>query len=199
MNLHTLIEYLYSFSPVIYDLQLNFFNGNHFEILKKELRNIPHDTVFEIGCGTAPILKVFKPRNYVGIDIEEKFINLARKLHKENNYKFISGDGRNVIIKNNFDIVLFSHTTHHLTDLEIIDLLQRIKKYNFKHLVIYDGRPTGILSPILTKLDYGAAKFRDVKDFITLINKDYKINYTKTFMSNRPFYKYQLLILSKVK
>lgn len=199
MNFHKFIEYLYSLSPVIYDLQLNFFNGNHFEVLKEELKDIPQDTIFEIGCGTAPILKIFKPKKYVGIDIEEKFINLARKIHKEKNYIFLSGDGRNVEIKDSFDIVLFSHTTHHLTDLEIIQLLERIKKNNFKHLVIYDGRPTGILAPLLLKMDYGAAKFRDVEDFIPLVNKEYKIDHIKTFRSNRPFYKYQLLILSKAK
>ena len=199
MNFHKYIEHLYSISPAIYNLQLNFFNGNHFEILKKELKDIPQDTIFEIGCGTAPILNVFKPKKYVGIDIGEKFINLAKRIHKRKNYTFLYGDGRTVKFNDTFDIVLFSHTTHHLTDTEIVKLLKEIKKHNFKHLVIYDGRPTGILAPLLVKMDYGAAKFRDVEDFIPLINNEYTIIKKKSFRSNRPFYKYQLLILSKAK
>lgn len=197
MNLHKYIDYLYTVSPLFYNLQLNFFNGNHFAVLKTKLKNIPQDTIFEIGCGTAPMLNTFKPKKYVGVDIEKKFITLARKTHPQKNYEFYVGDGRNVEIKDNFDIILFSHTTHHLTDKEIRNLLDRVRHYNFKHLVIYDGRPRGILAPLLVKMDYGAAKFRDTKDLALLIDNHYKIEKQETFRSNRPFYEYQLLIISK--
>jgi SAM-dependent methyltransferase len=198
MNFHRYIDNLYAISPRVYDLQLNFFNGNHFAVLKRKLNKISHETIFEIGCGTAPILKTFKPKKYIGVDIDEKFILLAKKAYPQKNYFFYAGDGRNVEIKDSFDIILFSHTTHHLTDPEVKKILIKIKKYKFKHLVIYDGRPTGILAPLLTKMDYGAAKFRDVEDFMPLIGKNYKIVHKETFRANRPFYKYQLLILSKI-
>lgn len=198
MNFHTLIEQLYNISPFVYDLQLNFFNGNHFEVLKSKLKKIPTDSIFEIGCGTAPILKVLKPKYYFGVDIESKFIDKAKKIYMDKiSYNFYAGDGRKIKPERAFDILLFSHTTHHLTDKDIINLLDRVKNYKFKFIVIYDGRPMGIFAPILTKMDYGAAKFRNVEDFVPLIKKPYKIEHMETFRSNRPFYKYQLLILSK--
>ena len=198
MNLHKYIEKLYNIFPVFYDLQLQFFNGNHFKILENKLSKIKKDSILEIGCGTAPILKVFEPKKYVGVDIEEKFVKLAKATYQNKNFHFYKGDGRKIKITQKFDIILFSHTTHHLTDTEITKLLNNIKQREFKHIVIYDGRPTGILTPILVKLDFGAAKFRDVEDFIPLIGKNYKIIHKETFRSNRPFYKYQLLILKKI-
>jgi len=198
MNLHKIIDYLYSLSPFIYDWQLNFFNGNHFVVLKDKLRKIPNDTIFEIGCGTAPILKVFNPSLYVGVDIESRFIKLARNIYKNrSNYRFSVGDGREAILNKTFDIVLFSHTTHHLTDQDIKNLLLKIKDYKFKHIVIYDGRPVGFFAPILKRMDYKAAKFRKTGDFMPLIGNNYKIDHLETFRANRPFYEYQLLILSK--
>src|SRR5260221_9598628 len=192
MNFHSIIDFLYTLSPFIYTIQLQIFNGNHFAILKKKLKNIQTETILEIGCGPAPILKEFHPKKYVGIDIEEKFIKLAQKTYKNKNYTFIAKDGRNVKFDTKFDIVLFSHTTHHLTDKDIKNLLIRIKKQPFKFLVIYDGRPIGITAPLLKRLDYGAAKWRHVEDFIPLIDKSYKIEHMETFRSNRPFYEYQL-------
>ncbi len=198
MNLHNFIDHLYNISPFIYNLQLSFFNGNHFKVLKRKLENIPTESILEIGCGTAPILKEFHPKKYMGVDIEEKFVLLARNKYSNNkNYTFIVGDGRDVDAKDKFDVILFSHTTHHLTDNDILKLLRRIKDKNFKHIVIYDGRPVGLFSPLLTRLDYGAAKFRKVEDFFPLIDKSYEIKHFETFRVNRPFYEYQLIILSK--
>lgn len=200
MNLHSFIDLLYSAFPFIYNLQLNFFNGNHFKLLKTKLGTIQTDSIFEIGCGTAPILKEFKPSTYTGVDIDTKFIDLARKIYNKNkNYQFYTGDGRTISLKKEYDIILFSHTTHHLTDKDIKKILKKITKYKFKHLVIYDGRPRGLFTPILLRLDYDAAKFRNVKDFVPLVKEQYVIKHMETFRSNRPFYEYQLLIASKKK
>src|SRR5258708_1358238 len=199
MNLHAFIDLLYSASPFIYDLQLNFFNGNHFQKLKKKLNKIPTENILEIGCGTAPILKVFRPKSYVGIDIDEKFIKLAQKIYKNTNYSFSVGDARNIDAKTNFDMILFSHTTHHLSDNDIKKVIDRIKKISFSYLVIYDGKPISVFAPLLLRLDYNAAKFRRAEEFIPLFEKDFKIEHIETFRSNRPFYEYPLLILSKKK
>lgn len=197
MNYHKFIDIFYTISPLVYNWQLNFFNGNHFEILKKKLNELPCDSILEIGCGTAPILKTFNPRFYYGFDVEQKFLNIAEKQYKNKNYKFNLINKNNINIKKPVDIILFSHTTHHLTDKEIRKLLLDMKGFKFKYIVIYDGRPHGIFKNILTKLDYEAAKFRNVEDFLPIINNIYKIKHMETFRSNRPFYEYQLLILSK--
>lgn len=66
MNLHTIIQFLYNLSPVVYSLQLDFFNGNHFQVLHRKLRNIPTQSILELGCGAAPILEHFHPNEYIG-------------------------------------------------------------------------------------------------------------------------------------
>ncbi|RJQ26875.1 class I SAM-dependent methyltransferase [Candidatus Parcubacteria bacterium] len=196
MKWQRIAQKIYEVTPLFYDYQLDFFNGNHLRILKKKLKQIPKEKILEIGCGTAPILKEFHPKTYVGIDIDEKFINIAKKLHRKTNYKFYIKDGRKVETDEEFDMVILSHTTHHFSDLDIKKVLKSLEKIRFKHLVIYDTEPMGLLAPILIKLDLGNY-FRKEKDFHSLLNGKYKIIHSETFKSNRPFYKYPLLIISK--
>lgn len=197
MNLLKITEYIYSLMPMFYNYQLGFFNGNHFKILKKKLKNIPQESILEIGCGTAPILNVFSPKKYLGIDIDKKFIETARKIHNKIGYKFRLGNATKInSIKNKFDIVILSHTTHHFSDNIMQKFLSELKKIDFKYLVIYDGKPIGILAPFLTKMDLGA-KFRETEEFYPFFKKNYIIIHAETFRSNRPFYKYPLLIIKR--
>lgn len=197
MNLNNYIDKLYVLSPKIYNYQLNFFNGNHLEILKKKLKRYPTNSILEIGCGPAPILDVFKPNKYTGIDIDNKFINLANKLNKNKNYSFYQCDAKEVKSTDAFDILLFSHTTHHLSDAELQIVIKKILKIKFKYLIVYDGRPIGFWAPLLLRLDYHAAKFRKAEEFIPIFQKNFIIDHLETFHSNRSFYEYPLIIMHK--
>lgn len=128
-----------------------------------------------------------------------RLISLAKRLHVSEHYRFITGNANTFIYDKYVDVILFSHMTHHLTDSELRALLRRLATFRFKHIVIYDGRPRGPLKDILTRLDFGAATFRNVNEFVPLIGTQYVIEHMETFRSNRPFYEYQLLILSKRK
>jgi hypothetical protein len=96
-------------------------------------------------------------------------------------------------VKGSFDIILVSHMTHHLTDEQIKKFIKATKKIKYKYLVIYDGKPIGPLAPLLTKLDLGA-KFRELEEFYPLFKKDFKLIHSEVFRSNRPFYKYPLMV-----
>lgn len=201
MNLLKITKLAYSFFPVFYNYQLWFFNGNHFQILKSKIKNISHDSILEIGCGTAPILEEFSPDKYIGVDPEKKFIDIAKKRHKNKKFKFYLGEAENINklkLKENFDIILLSHTTHHFTDSLMNKFLKNINEIKFKYLIIYDGKPVGPLAPILTRLDLGA-KFRELEEFYPFFKKNYKLIHAETFRSNRPFYKYPLLIIKPKK
>lgn len=197
MNLHNFIDLLYVLSPKVYNLQLNFFNGNHLKLLKKKLRHIPTSTILEIGCGTAPILNEFNPKKYTGVDIDSKFITLAKKIHKNGKRYFYQGDAREIESDKSFDILLFSHTTHHLSDADLQVVINKILKIEFKFLIVYDGRPIGFWAPLLLKFDYHAAKFRKAEEFIPIFEKKFIIDHVETFRSNRPFYEYPLIIMRK--
>lgn len=196
MILPRIIEFTYGILPAIYGLQLYFFNGNHFKILKRKLVHLPSNRILEFGCGTAPILTEFHPKLYVGIDIENKFIEMAKKKNKKLNYNFYVNDVVNFNTKQTFDIVIFSHTTHHIPDIKMKKIISTLKRIDFKFLVVYDGKPTGLFAPILTRLDLGST-FRELKELSSIFKKDFKIIHSETFMSNRPFYKYPLLIMKK--
>lgn len=61
-----------------------------FEFLSEEIED--HHTVFDAGCGTGLLLDYIKidPENYVGWDISEEMVRVAREKHP--NHKFICKD-----------------------------------------------------------------------------------------------------------
>lgn len=196
MIFYNLTNLIYTLIPECYHFQLKFFNGNHFYELKKRINHIPHQRILELGSGTSPMLDVFSPKRYVGIDIDEKFIKIAKKLHKKKGYDFIVQDATKIQTKESFDMILLSHTTHHFNSTQLKTLLRKIRKIKFKYLLIYDGKPIGPLAPFLSKLDLGTT-FRELEEFYPFLEKHFKIIHSEIFYSNRPFYKYPLLIIKK--
>ena len=57
-----------------------------FEFLSNEIEE--HHTVFDAGCGTGLLLDYIKidPKNYVGWDISEEMVRVARKKHPEHTF-----------------------------------------------------------------------------------------------------------------
>jgi len=199
-NLSYITDFLYSILPDVYTVQIAVLNGNHFKILKEKLKNIPTDKLLEIASGTSPILEHFSFKKYVGIDFDKRFIEKAKKKYKNPNYNFIVGNANKLEIKGDFDVILLSHATHHFSDELVKKVMKDILMLNFKYLIIYDGKPIGYLSPILYKLDLGN-NFREIEQLQEFFksNKNYKIIKSEVFRSNRPFYKYPLIVAKRVK
>lgn len=82
----------------------------------------PKTRIIDLGCGTGAFTKRFREsygveKNFFGLDISKKSINLAAKLAP--GIHFCTGDIEQCCFKDqSFDIVLFSGVLHHFTDLE---------------------------------------------------------------------------------
>jgi 2-polyprenyl-3-methyl-5-hydroxy-6-metoxy-1,4-benzoquinol methylase len=111
-------------------LQLKkYYNNNYFhklainrffEVVTKELRNLPQRTVLEFGCGEGLFLKELRDRgvvfdHLVGVDLRESALEYARRINP--NYVFMNLDIlRSGLEKKSFDLVIASEVLEHLQE-----------------------------------------------------------------------------------
>jgi len=59
--------------------------------------------VLDVGCGYGRMAHIFKPENYLGIDISKEIIKLAKE--KEPNYKFEVQDINDYELKEEYEVI----------------------------------------------------------------------------------------------
>lgn len=87
------------------------------------------DSVLDVGCGPADILK-YLPTNitYTGVDFEPSYIEAAQKKYG-NRGKFICSDVSEIDHgQNQFDVIYLGGVLHHLEDQQVLNLLGKLKK-----------------------------------------------------------------------
>lgn len=88
----------------------------------KEVISEPFSDLLDAGCGTGAMLSMFKKdcpdKNYTGIDLSEKMIQVAKEKHFEE-IQFIVGDCESLPFPDNsFDVVTCSMSFHHYPNPE---------------------------------------------------------------------------------
>ncbi len=83
----------------------------------QELKEYPFQELLDVGCGTGPmielLLKKFPDRNYTGIDLTPRMIEVAQE-KKLAHTKFLVGDSENLPFpKDAFDVVVCTNSFHH--------------------------------------------------------------------------------------
>jgi len=103
----------------------------------KQLCNGRTDTILEIGCGQGVgagiICNLFSPQEYVGIDLDPKMVERARKKgHGLKNARFLQGDAAQLpIIDGTFDLAIDFGIIHHIPNWrEALAELHRTLKTN---------------------------------------------------------------------
>lgn len=91
----------------------------------------PGQEVLEIGCGSGNLLASLSPSFGLGLDISEKMISRAQKLHPGLNFQHSSILGNDLIHK--FDFIVLSDTINDLWDVQ--EMFESIRK-----LLKPDGR-----------------------------------------------------------
>ncbi len=83
-------------------------------VLGEFLEVYKHDVVLDIGTNTGALMlyaSLFNPRRLVGIDINEKALELAKKnmeLNNVQNYELIHADGNTFRLDEEVDVVIFN-------------------------------------------------------------------------------------------
>lgn len=98
--------------------------GKCYSILAKEYVYAKNeDKILDIGCGIGDILEYLPEVEYIGFDMEHRYINAAIK-HYGKRGKFLCRKVSKEAIKENsyFDIVLANCVLHHLNDNEATEL-----------------------------------------------------------------------------
>jgi cyclopropane fatty-acyl-phospholipid synthase-like methyltransferase len=140
------------------------------------------DKVLDIGCGPGDILEYLPNVQYSGFDLEERYIEAAKKKFGDRGSFFCERvTNAKISDPGTYDIVIVSGVIHHLSDEETRDLF-KLAKHALKpggRFISLDNvfiENQAIISKILVSLDRGEfvrkpEKYNNLaSEFFTLVN-----------------------------
>jgi SAM-dependent methyltransferase len=95
--------------------------------VKNYIRPREGDKILDMGCGTADILAYLPSVEYVGLDMNEAYINYAKKRFRHKGiFLATKVDGKTItkFFLHDFDIVLATGLLHHLNDDDALRLFE---------------------------------------------------------------------------
>ena len=109
---------------------------------QKIIRGIPHDarekcqSVLDIGCGPGVSRSFFPNKEYVGVDINPKYIKSARKRFED---RFICASCLDLTMldSESFDFILINSLLHHLSDDDCSETIKQAKRLLKKNGEMY--------------------------------------------------------------
>ncbi|NNC57944.1 MAG: class I SAM-dependent methyltransferase [Woeseiaceae bacterium] len=139
------------------------------------------DSVLEIGCGQGVGAKIiydcFSPREYVGIDLDSRMIDRARKKGQGLvNARFLQGDASTLAFDDeSFDLVVDYAIIHHIPNwrdalAEIHRTLRTNGEFLFEELSL-DTWESGIGRPLKKILDHPYDRMFRQQEFVDELNK----------------------------
>jgi ubiquinone/menaquinone biosynthesis C-methylase UbiE len=140
-------------------------------LLAEEIAAGPNEFVLDLGCGAAPMLEFVKPRRYAGLDEHRPSLEVATRRFSRPGYEFLGTgvDEADLSRWRGADVVVASSMTHHLTDEEVVSLIERVfRDVAPDRMLVQDAEATGPLGPLVTALDEGA-HLRSPAELIALI------------------------------
>jgi ubiquinone/menaquinone biosynthesis C-methylase UbiE len=150
--------------------------------------------VLDFGCGVGSICSMFSPKDYIGIDCDEKRIKYAQRLHPE--FKFHSSrDNKLPVNDNSLDYILISSVLHHIPT-EALNLYMP----EF-HRILSQGGTVLVIEPVFVK-EYPLANYYmshiDKGQFIRTEDEYRSIFHSSNFKT-KVIKKYkQLLLYNKI-
>jgi SAM-dependent methyltransferase len=112
-------------SPLVYRLWQAPFAVRKFEPVARYLQAHPPTRVLDAGCGPGTNAGRFSHVDYVGVDVNARYLEVARAMHQG---RFIEADlaTANLSALGQFDTIIVNSFLHHLPDPAVQGLLDRL-------------------------------------------------------------------------
>src|SRR3989344_1215013 len=181
--------------PFLYDLIQVLLTGGFLNKLMDEVQIPKNKRILELGCGTGTLSQKLNCLTYVGVDLNKDFVRFAKVKFPRHTFKVLD-IVTDKLPQDRFDYVLIMNVLHHLNDKQLDQLFKKISKLKKdRRFVIIEGRPVGLLAPILKRLDDGN-NFREFPQLIELMSPYFKIQKTTQISSGNRIYRY---LISEIK
>ena len=124
----------------MFNLNQVILDGGKTRQIRRVLRDVPHDSVVDIGCGTGNWAKVAEG-DYLGVDQSPSFIAACRKRYASDPSKtFMLADAATIEPPRAFDLAMLISVLHHLSD-EQADRVLGWAAGHARHLFVLDLYP----------------------------------------------------------
>jgi SAM-dependent methyltransferase len=111
----------------VYWLWAKMMSSDKIKILKKELKYLNFKTIADLGCGSAINTHLFSKKEYLGIDINPKYIEYAKRRYPSATYITADIASDNFVLLQKIDMFLLNSMLHHLSDEEVHRVLKNVK------------------------------------------------------------------------
>ncbi len=112
--------------PMVYAASQAPFVEEKFAVIERHLRHQQVRRVLDVGCGPGTNATRFPGAEYVGIDINDRYIDFARA--KYPGHRFVQADLRTADLSSlgTFDTILVSSFLHHIPDDAVRRILRQV-------------------------------------------------------------------------
>ena len=97
-------------------------------------------SILDIACGDFfwmnKLINNNKHLNYLGLEIVESIVKNNNKIFSNQKVKFVCSDAINEDLPQNYDLIIARDFFIHIKNIDIINLIQKIKKSNCKYFAI---------------------------------------------------------------
>ena len=142
--------------------------------------------ILDIGCGTGIALDYIDVRcQYVGLDINQDYINSAKKKYKQRGSFYCSSVEGFKWSEKKFDIVIGLGILHHLSDVDSIKLINIARENLVESGIFILVEPVwhkdqSFIEKLLMRLDRGK-NIREEHEYLQLLGKNFKKNESKIY------------------